>query len=286
MFRVFFILVFLTTFTSFAAPANLGQKYSRLMSKGYEFYGHKKDKILYFTHEGSYISIGYKEFLQGGHFTSSLENLNKAKKLDTVLFFQSDNYRIILRKGERFYTWQEDGFARIYPEKNPKNYGHVPKKEAVAKELLFAAQCPYCHIQLSYNKVAVKRDTQYSAELSWAPYFPLNENLGARLSLGASTYYIEDDSLDEVYSLGLKTQGLLRYTFWHAFLEAGLGHHYFVEWNQHSLMKTAGMGYIFQRPHWVFTEKILFNNVFVHYSDIDWELADIQEIKFGIGFSF
>ncbi|MEX1099981.1 MAG: hypothetical protein WEB87_06120 [Bacteriovoracaceae bacterium] len=277
---------------SFGAT-ELAQKYSRLMEKGYEFYGHKRDKILYFTHEGSYISISYEEFLKGRHFTSSLENLNKKKKLKTVLFFQSDNYRIILRKGERFYAlktdWKQDQetqFKRIYPKKDPKRYGVVPREEFVAKELMRAAQCPYCHILLSYNQITVDQTGQYSAELSWAPYFALNPSLGVRLSLGASTYFIEDERLNEVYSLGIKSQALLRHTLWNAFVEAGGGHHYFVEYNQHSLIKTAGMGYVFQTPHWVFTRKVLFNNIYIHYSNIDWTIEEIEEIKFGIGFSF
>lgn len=256
-------------------------KISKLVDKGYTFYAFKKDTIYYLNGKRRYQKISFPELYQLKNFSTDPDPHHSPGIARDMVYYHKQGFKIILRKNKNFYSFKNGKISKYDPIKNRENFNVKKIKSRVVEK----THCKYCTFKLSGNLITIDDVVQYNGEFAWLPYLRLTDTTGFRLSLGASPYTIENDDLDEVISIGLKAQVLLRQYFWHLFFEIGGGTHYFVEYGDFSSTATTGVGYTFANRMWFLDDNISLNSIFFHASTVNWDQR-INEAKVGIGFSF
>lgn len=233
-------------------------------------------------------------FFQGKYYQCD-DNTDINEVHERVIDRYEDDELIIFKKNKKLYTFKNAEFKkftvsdRMMIDKEERNRS---KRQNVKEALFEIQQCAFCQFRLSSNYISIESresylegSTQYSSELSWAPYYSFSRYNGLTLTIGASSYLIENDDLEEEISYALKYQMLYRVYVGNFFAEAGGGVHDFISYDGASLMYTANIGYVFQRRFWFLTERVGFKNIFFSASKINWDL-DILEYKMGVGINF
>lgn len=267
-------------------------KIKGLIKLEYRFAAVKKNNLMALG--GAWSEKGsYENFFKDNSFDFE-RDIDQKKLLEQIKTLYSDGHQIFFRKNLKFYKIKNGKFVSMRQignvnkrklSKNEKKKKKLEKENEIQDELIEMGQCLFCQFRFSLNYVNIEGDTQYSGEVDWLPYFKLGDNYGMGLSIGATTYSVENDNLEQILSYGFKFQGFGRYLYKNYFFEAGLGQHYFAEYGETSFMYTLGTGYTFQRKHWFINEKIHLGHIFVNMSQVNWRL-DITEFQFGLGLSF
>jgi hypothetical protein len=262
--------------------AKVQKKVEKMVKKGWTFYAYEPDSSQIYLLNGKYryTKVSFDEFYMPRLFQPySKEYKPKQVGID-VIYFYKNGFNIILRKDGSFFKMKEGQITKFDPLE--EDVFEIPTEKV---ENYIKSQCAYCSFKLSFNRVSVGDQTQFNGEVSWLPYYKLTDYTGLRFSLGMSPYTVENDNLDEVIDLGIKGQVLFRQYIWMVFFELGGGTLYFTDSARFSPMGTFGIGHTLVKPWWIFTDTLTFNNVFVHFSHINWD-EQINEVKFGVGFAF
>lgn len=257
-----------------------------LIKKGYCFVSSKDEKFELLNSK-SRKQVSTDEFLSNKKF-ECINEISRKKILALIIYRYKQDFKILFRKKVKVYHIKDGRFAkfdinRIDKEKSRK-LEKITKKEQ-QDFLLDITQCSFCQFKLSANFVKVSDKSQYSGEVSWVPYYKINQKSGLAFSFGAASYSIENKDLKEEVSYAIKYQVLYRYYFDSTFIEAGGGQHDFIYYTDSSSIVTAGIGHIFDKRYWFLSKAVGLNGIFFHVSKINWRI-DITEFKFGIGINF
>lgn len=255
-----------------------------LIQKKYEFSASKKEAFIMLG--GSwYKKVSRKDFFLGKKLADKEKPVNEEKLLKQISQLYKKSYTIFLRKAGRYYYFEDHKFKYMNQigefEKSKKTI-RTEKKETESPEV---HQCMLCEIRIAGNQVNIEGDSQVTGEVSWVPYYQINQKKGVALSFGFSSYSVENQDLEQVLSYGFKLQSFYRYLWKNLFVEAGGGIHYFAEFNDTDFMFSGNVGYIFKRKHWIFSKDVQFKNIYLGLSRVNWDL-DILIAYAGVGISF
>lgn len=257
------------------------EKIKKLVEKDYVFYAFKKTTIYYLNGNKRDQKVTFEEFLKPRNFTKNPTPHSPPKIARDMFFYNKKGFEIILRKKRKFYSFQNGKLIKFDPLSKTMNFRTKKQKKVTIEK----THCKYCTYKFSGNYITLDNVAQFNAEIAWLPYLRLTDTTGLRLSLGASPYTTENDELEEIISIGIKGQVLLRQYIMNIFVELGGGTHYFTEYQDFSSTATTGIGYTFSKKRWLVKNQVSYNSIFFHVSTVNWKQR-INEAKFGIGFSF
>lgn len=260
--------------------AKIQEKVERMVQKGWTFYAYESSQIYLLNGKYRYTKVSFEEFYMPRLFQKYAKEYKPKQVGIDVIYYYVNGYNIILRRNGEFFKMKAGTITKFNPFDEPKFDLSLDQVDSFRR-----TQCRFCSFKISLNKVGVDEAVQYNAEVAWLPYYPLTDYTGLRFSIGFSPYTVENDSLEDVVDLGVKSQVLFRQYILSAFVEAGGGGMYFTQSAELSPMATVGFGYTFLTKHWLIEDRVTFSGIFFHASTINWQKT-INEAKFGIGFSF
>ena len=259
-----------------------------LIKNDYRVYG-KKGKSLYWL-GGNWIKKVPEEHMYGHHLETSELKINKKELLQMLYSVYLKNHKIFFSKKGHVYQIMNNKVTQIYPLKDLddiwyKNQKKIKRKEVLFKNKLDLIHCSFCQLQISGNFVTLDaKNPQLSPEINWLPYYRISANWAVGFPIGVSSYLIENSELKSSFDLGLKFQILPRYYIGQTFFEVGLGLHKFTSYTETNSVSTIGIGRIFEHDLWIINEKIAFNFLYLHLSNIEWKKT-VREVKLGVGIS-
>lgn len=259
-----------------------------LIKNDYRVYG-KKQKAFYWL-GGKWLKKVPEEHMYGHHLENAQFKINKKELLKMVYSVYLKGHKIYFSKKGHVYQIRNDKVTQIYPLRDLdtiwwKNQKEIKRKEILFKNKVDLIHCAYCQFQLSGNFVTLDaKNPQISPELNWLPYFRISSNWAIGLPIGFSTYLIENSELDSSFDLGFKIQALPRFYIGKTFIEGGIGLQKFSTYTDINSVTTIGLGRIFENDLWIINEKIAFNFLYLHLSNIEWKKT-VREVKLGVGIS-
>lgn len=276
-----YLLITLLWQNSVVAIANDDQFYDKIslmVSKNYQIIVFKGSNIHLLMGNYDNRRLTYNDLINSNQFYHVKSRANIKGIGQELVEYNRKGYRILLRKGQKYYLLENNQFAKFDPIKN-KNTFIVKKKK---KNTLPASWYSW---RLASSFIQIQESGQYSFELGWLPRVILGTSTQLRFAFNLGPYRLENQELEQTVSLSAKAELYLRQYWRKYFVEFGGGQHYIEEYRDSSTIASIGMGTTFSKDYWVVDEKFGIRGLYLQASQINW-VDPISEIKFGLELSF
>jgi len=274
----YLLITFILLVTNFAYGEELTElnssKVKALVSKNYCF-GSYLNKKIYFLSDNKIELLSGKEFFNKNDCKDVVDQKIVFERIERTY---KKNSVILITKGKTKYYLKNNKFRKINGKTLTK-FENIKVKNQVKEIEDNSLRCIVCLFRTSLNFVSVNSKSQYSTEFSWTPRYSVSNHSSFLLSVGASSYFVENEEFNDEVTYALKYKLLYQYRYKQMYLEVGGGQHDFIFYKDSSSLVTVGSGYYFEK------ERYKIESLFFEFSKVDWRY-DILEYKIGLGFSF
>lgn len=272
-----YLLITLLWQYSFASENQYYDKISRMINKNYQIMVFKGSDIHLLLGNAESRRLTYKQLIESNHFYSrSKVNIRGVGK--EIADFTKKGYKVLIRKGTKFFILENDKFKKFDAKKN-KSVFNVKEKNK------FTFPPEWYSWRLASSFIQLQDMGQFSFEVGWLPRFRITKNTQLRLAFSLAPLSLEDQALEQKVGLGAKSEIYLRQYWRKYFLELGGGYHYLDEYSDTSVVGSFAIGKALNKDYWIIENKFGARGFYLQASQINW-INPITELKLGVELSF